>query len=189
MGRARVMKFTWTFDQDPVGTVPPGFTPLLGLWQVEADPTAPSPPHVLTQRPQFRGGLHFPRCLIQGVRAKDLTAEVAFKAVAGANDQAGGLMFRALDPDTYYVFRANLLDDLALFKSAGGTRRALGRFQARAEGWQRLRVEAREREIRCYWNDRLVIKTEDASPLEGTVGLWTISDSVSAFDDLSIETL
>jgi len=183
------MKYTWTFDQDTVGALPAGFRPILGTWVVQPDPTAPSPPNVLAQTAQFRAGLHFPRCLTQGVRAADLIAEVAFKPIAGENDQAGGLMFRVQDPDTYYVFRANLLDDLALFKSSEGVRRALGRFQARDEGWQRLKVEARGREIRCHWNDRLVIETEDPSVAEGGIGLWTIADSVSAFDDLSVEPL
>lgn len=183
------MAFTWTFNHDPIGIVPVGFTAVLGRWTVQADETAPSPPHALVQSGQFRAGLHFPRCVVDGVRAQDLVAEVAFKPLSGANDQAGGLMFRVQDPETYYVFRANLLDDLALFRSAGGARRALGRFQARAEGWQRLRVEACERTIRCYWNDRLVIEGEDSAPVAGMIGLWTIADSVSAFDDLRVEPL
>lgn len=183
------MKSTWTFDLDPPGALPPDFQPVLGTWQVRADPTAPSPPHVLAQIARLRAGLHFPRCLVRGVRAADLVAEVAFNPLAGENDQAGGLMFRVQDPDAYYVFRANLLDDLALFRSSEGTRHALGRFQAREEGWQRLRVEARGREIRCYWNERLVIEVEDDAFAEGGIGLWTISDSVSAFDDLSVATL
>lgn len=183
------MKYIWTFDSEPAGSLPAGFTPILGTWVVQPDPTATTPLHVLAQIAQFRVGLHFPRCLIERVRAADLVAQVAFKPLAGDNDQAGGIMFRIQDPEQYYVFRANLLDDLALFKSSGGIRRALGRFQARAEGWQRLRVEARGQEIRCYWNDRLVVEVEDPSFGEGGIGLWTISDSVSAFDDLSVETL
>lgn len=183
------MKSTWSFDETSAGALPPAFMPVLGAWAVQPDPTAPTPPHVLVQRARFRTGLHFPRCLIGGVRAADLIAEVAFKPLAGDNDQAGGLMVRVQDAENYYVFRANLLDDLALFKATEGTRRALGRFQARDEGWQRLRVEARGRDIRCYWNDRLVIEAEDATPVAGGIGLWTIADSVSAFDDLSVEPL
>lgn len=183
------MKYTWTFDRNPAGSLPPEVVPILGRWEVQPDPTAPTPTNVLTQSAQFRAGLHFPRCLIDGVRAADLIAQVAFKPLAGENDRAGGLMFRLRDPESYYVFRANLLDDLALFKSSAGIRRALGRFQARDEGWQRLRVEARGEEIRCYWNDRLVIEVQDAGFAEGGIGLWTISDSVSAFDDLSVEVL
>jgi len=183
------MKSTWSFDDVPAGALPPRFTALLGTWAVGADPTAPTPPNVLMQTARFRAGLHFPRCLIEAVSAADVVVEVAFRPLAGDNDQAGGLMFRAQDAEHYYVFRANLLDDLALFKAAEGTRRALGRFQARAEGWQRLKVEARGGEIRCYWNDRLAIEVEDTTFAEGGVGLWTISDSVSAFDDLSVEVL
>ena len=181
------MKYTLTFDGDLPGVTPPGLKVILGTWQVRPDSTAPTPPNVLAQTAQFRAGLHFPRCLIEGVRTTTLIAQVAFKPLAGENDQAGGLMFRVQDLDTYYVFRANLLDDLALFKSSAGTRRALARAQARQEGWQRLRVEAEGWKIRCYWNDIPVIEVEDQSLGEGGVGLWTISDSVSAFDDLSVE--
>lgn len=183
------MKSTWTFDADQPGTLPPAFTPLLGTWAVRSDPTAPSAPNVLVQTAQFRAGIHFPRCLVRELRAGDLIAEVAFKPLAGENDQAGGLMFRVRDAETYYVFRANLLDDLALFRVAEGTRRPLGRFQARHEGWQRLRVEARGSRIRCYWNDRPVVEAEDSGITDGAIGLWTVSDSVSAFDDLSVEVL
>ncbi|MBI2371482.1 MAG: hypothetical protein HYV08_14835 [Deltaproteobacteria bacterium] len=177
----------WTFDQESAGSLPAGLVPVLGTWVVQADPTAPTPPNILVQTAQFPWGLHFPRCLIEGVRAADLIAQVAFRPLAGENDQAGGLMFRVQDPDHYYVFRANLLDDLALFRSSEGTRRALGRFQARDEGWQWLRVEAWGARICCYWNDKLVIEAEDATFAEGGVGLWTIADSVSAFDDLGVE--
>lgn len=183
------MTFTWNFDRDVVGELPAEFSSVLGTWVVRPDPSAPSPPNALVQAATFRAGLHFPRCLVAGVRAGDLMAEVAFKPLAGDNDQAGGIMFRVQDPETYYVFRANLLDDLALFKSADGTRRALGRFQAREEGWQRLRVEARGARLRCSWNGRVVIEVEDRSFGEGGIGLWTIADSVSAFDNLSIERL
>ncbi|MBI3031313.1 MAG: DUF1080 domain-containing protein [Candidatus Rokubacteria bacterium] len=183
------MSYTWTFDRDAAGGPPEGFLTVLGTWAVTPDAAAPSQPHMLVQTARFRTGLHFPRCLVTGVRLADLVAEVAFRPLAGDNDQAGGLMFRVQDPDTYHVFRANLLDDVALFKSTGRGRRALGRFQARAEGWQRLRVEARGPRIRCYWNDRPVIEVEDRSSAEGGIGLWTISDSVSAFDDLRVEPL
>jgi hypothetical protein len=177
------------FDAEPEGKTPAELAVVLGRWTVVADAAAPSPPHVLAQTERFPVGLHFPRCLVSGLALEDLRAQVKFKPLAGDNDQAGGIIFRAQDAETYYVFRANLLDDLALFKSVEGTRRALGRFQARSEEWQLLRVEARGPEIRCYWNDRLVIEVRDASFASGQIGLWTIADSVSAFDDFEIEQL
>lgn len=177
------------FDADPPGTTPAELTVILGQWVVAVDPTSPSPPHVLAQTERFPVGLYFPRCLATELTLADFTAQVQFKPLAGENDQAGGIIFRAQDPETYYVFRANLLDDLALFKSAEGTRRALGRFQARSDEWQSFRVEARGPEIRCYWNDRPVIQVQDTSFTSGQIGLWTISDSVSAFDNFEIEGL
>lgn len=182
-------KLCLNFDAEPEGKTPAALAVVLGRWTVVADAGAPSPPHVLAQTERFPVGLHFPRCLVAGLTLDELVAQVSFRPLGGDNDQAGGIIFRAHDPETYYVFRANLLDDLALFRSEAGTRRALGRFQARSEGWQSLRVEARGPEIRCYWNDRLVIEVRDASLTGGGVGLWTISDSVSAFDDFEIERL
>ena len=187
MDRAVGSKLCLNFDAEPPGTTPALLTVVLGRWAVAADATAPSAPNALVQTEQFPVGLHFPRCLVAGLTLENLAAQVKFKPLAGDNDQAGGIIFRAQDPETYYVFRANLLDDMALFRSSAGTRWALGRFQARSEAWQSLRVEARGPEIRCYWNDRQVIEVQDGSFTSGQVGLWTISDSVSAFDDFEIE--
>ena len=189
MARAVGSKLCLNFDAEPEGRTPAELAVVLGRWTVVADAGAPSPPHVLAQTERFPVGLHFPRCLVAGLTLPDLVAHVKFRPIGGDNDQAGGIIFRAQDGETYYVFRANLLDDLALFRSVEGTRRALGRFQARSDDWQSLRVEARGPEIRCYWNDRPVIEVRDASLTGGGVGLWTISDSVSAFDDVEIEGL
>jgi len=36
---------------------------------------------------------------------------VKFKPISGREDQAGGLVWRAKDPNNYYVARANALED------------------------------------------------------------------------------
>ncbi len=41
--RRSAMKSIWIFDQDAVGTLPQGFTPILGSWSVRLDASAPSP--------------------------------------------------------------------------------------------------------------------------------------------------
>ncbi len=43
--------------------------------------------------------------------------------------------------------------------------------------------------LQGYWNDRLLIEVQDETVSAGRVGLWTISDSVSYFDDLEIMAL
>jgi hypothetical protein len=50
-------------------------------------------------------------------------------------------------------------------------------------------VECRGPFISGYWNDRLLIEARDETFGAGRLGLWTISDSVSYFDDLMITAL
>jgi hypothetical protein len=51
---------------------------------------------------------------------------VRFKAVAGSEDRAAGLVWRARDANNYYVVRANALEDnVVLYKTVGGVRSPL----------------------------------------------------------------
>ncbi len=179
----------WNFDMEMEGVTPPEFEVVLGDWVVRGDPTAPSPPNVLAQVATFPEGIHFPRCLLKNVRLEDLRMSAKFKPISGECDQAGGLVFRFQDPRNYYVLRANALDDFALFKCVNDQRWPLKRCYVRSDEWQTIMVECRGPFISGYWNDRLLIEIRDDSFGAGRVGLWTISDSVSYFDDLAITAL
>src|SRR5689334_4075731 len=83
---------TTGFDNDPPGAAPPAWT--CGVtghgsprWAVNADPTAPSKPNVLTQSGQGT----FPWCVIKGQSLADGFVEVKFKPMEGQEDQAGGV--------------------------------------------------------------------------------------------------
>src|SRR5437899_1415581 len=102
---------TITFDSYTVGRPPEGWT--CGAtgqgtprWIVIADTTAPSRPNVLKQD----GTATFPWCVKNGISATDGTVEVKFKAIAGKEDQAGGVVWRWKDGNNYYVARANALE-------------------------------------------------------------------------------
>jgi hypothetical protein len=179
----------WNFDGEEPGTSPQQFDVILGNWVVRADPGALSAPNVLAQEAVFREGIHFPRCLAKNIHLADLRMEVKFKPVAGQCDQGGGLMFRFQDPSNYYVLRANALDDFALFKCVNNQRWPVKRYYVRSDEWQTIMVECRGPFISGYWNDRLLIEVRDETFGSGSVGLWTISDSVSYFDDLMITAL
>jgi hypothetical protein len=114
---------------------------------------------------------------------------VKFKPISGECDQGGGLIFRFQDPENYYVLRANALDDFALFKCVNNQRWPVKRYYVRSDEWQTIMVECRGPFIWGYWNDRLLIEARDQTFGAGRVGLWTISDSVSHFDDLEITAL
>jgi hypothetical protein len=177
------------FDADQPGATPAQLEVILGNWVVRDVSDAPSAPNILAQEAVFPEGIHFPRCLVRGIHLADLRMEVKFKPVAGECDQGGGLVFRYQDPNNYYVLRANALDDFALFKCVNNQRWPVKRYYARSDDWQRIMVECRGPFISGYWNDRLLIEARDETFGAGRVGLWTISDSVSYFDDLIITNL
>ena len=176
----------WNFDANRKGVTPPELEVVLGDWVVCADPTAPSAPNVLAQVATFPEGIHFPRCLVKDLHLADLRMSVKFRPISGDCDQGGGLVFRSQDPQNYYVLRANALDDFALFKCVKDQRWPLKRYYVRSDEWQTIMVECRGPFISGYWNDRLLIEVQDETFGAGRVGLWTISDSVSYFDDLEI---
>lgn len=74
-------------------------------WTVEAESTAPSRPNVLKQS----GRATFPLAIKSDTSIRDGFVEVKFKAVAGSEDRAAGIIWRAKDADNYYVVRANAL--------------------------------------------------------------------------------
>lgn len=180
------------FNADPVGAPPAGW--LCGStgggaprWTVEADAGAPSPPNVLKQS----GNGPFPWCVKQGTSLSDGAVEVKFKPLSGREDQAGGLVWRWKDGDTYYVARANALENnVALYYVQRGDRVTLKYVDApvAANVWHGLRVEFRGTRIRVLLDGKPYIELDDdriAGP--GAIGVWTKADSVTAFDDFSYQ--
>lgn len=187
------------FDEVVVGRLPTNWVGAVTgegtpEWRVVAEPTAPSPPHVLEQagpvpRPSF------PLCLRAGTAVRDGFVEVKFKTVSGAVDQAAGVVWRARDAANYYVCRANALEgNVVLYKVENGRRTALD-IVGRTGGygvdvpvprgtWQTLRVEFAGPRFRVWLDGRELFAVEDATFREaGQVGLWTKADSVTRFDD------
>jgi hypothetical protein len=98
------MAETMTFDADPVGSAPAGWTVAKTgtgnpKWAVEADPTAPSKSKVVKQS----GRATYPLLLKSGSSVRDGFVEVQFKAISGSEDRAAGLVWRAKDANNYYV--------------------------------------------------------------------------------------
>jgi hypothetical protein len=152
---------------------------------VEADPTAPSAPHVLQQS----GTGTFPWCVKKDVSLADGHVEVKFKPMRGREDQAGGLVWRWKDGDNYYVARANALEDnVSLYYTENGRRTTLkyADTPVPANTWHTLRVDFSGTGIRVALNGKVYIQLDDTHLKgPGAVGLWTKADSVTAFDDFS----
>jgi hypothetical protein len=189
---------TVNFDNAPVGTSPEGWTLTMTgkgqpKWTVEAEPTAPSKPNVLKQS----GRATFPVATKSDTSIRDGFVEVKFKAVAGSEDRAAGIIWRAKDADNYYVVRANALEDnVVLYKTIKGIRTSL-EIVGRRGGygvstpvpsgqWHVLRCDFAGRRFRVTYDGQPLFEVEDTTIAQaGMIGLWTKADSVTLFDDLT----
>jgi hypothetical protein len=154
-------------------------------WKVEADASAPSQPNVLKQS----GSGTFPWCVKQPAQITDGFVEVKFKPLAGREDQAGGLVWRFKDANTYYIARANALENnVSLYHTQNGRRITIKYVNApvAANQWHALRVEFAGKAIKVMLDGKPYIAVEnDQIAGAGSVGVWTKADSVTAFDNLS----
>jgi hypothetical protein len=178
------------FEGTEPGKLPPGWVSGVtgkgtAVWQVIADLTAPTPRHVLEQS----GTGAFPWAVKSDVVLADGYVATRFKAVSGKEDQAGGVMWRWKDGNTYYVARANAKEgNVSLYHTTGGVRRTLKYVDAPVplNVWHTLRVDFRGTKITVALNGKVYIEVDDAHiPGPGAVGLWTKADSVTRFDDFA----
>ena len=153
------------------------------LWAIKADSTAPSKTNVLHQS----GVGAFPWIVRRNTAIQNGYVEVKFKALAGAQDQAGGVIWRWQDGDNYYVARANAMENnVSLYYTEAGRRKTLLYVDAPVAAlvWHTLRVEFVGSQIRVALNGKTYIDLQDSQqPAAGAVGMWTKADSVTAFDD------
>jgi hypothetical protein len=174
-----------TNGQPPTGWLCTQTGPGKSQWTVVTDDSAPSKPKVLKQS----GQAAYPVALRQGTELRDGFVEIKFKPVAGEEDQAGGVIWRARDADNYYIARANALENnVTIYHTAGGKRVSFKNVKTKVASnvWHRLRVEFTRDRFVVYFNGARVIDAEDDTFSEaGQVGVWTKADSVTLFDDFA----
>jgi hypothetical protein len=187
-----------SFESTQTGATPEGWTSTLTgsgdpKWTVENDETAPSKSRVLKQS----GRATYPLLLKDDSNIKDGFVEIKFKAVAGSQDRAAGVVWRAKDANNYYVTRANALEDnVVLYKTVNGVRSPLdivGRrggygtdVKVPADTWHSLRVDFSGSRFRVSFNGKQLFEVEDSTFADaGKVGLWTKADSVTVFDQIT----
>lgn len=156
---------------------------------------------VLAQLADDNPNNHFNVAVNDSLTARNLSLQARLKAVEGRMDQGGGFVWRFQDPENYYVVRANPLEDnVVLYKVEEGKRTDLplvgqGRTygtktEVQGNGWNDLRLEARDSLFTVYYNEKELFRVIDKTfPEAGKVGFWTKADAVTHFDDLQIEVL
>jgi hypothetical protein len=190
---------TLAFDADKPDATPAGLTygrtgkGAQGKWIVKAEADAPSGGKVLAQVDADRTDYRFPVAIASEPSLADLRLSVKCKPVSGKVDQACGLIFRASDPDNYYVTRANALEDnVRLYHVVKGDRKQFAGWNGKVKSgvWHDLRVDAKGDHFEVYFDGKKVIDANDSTfKNAGKIGLWTKADSVTYFDDLTVAPL
>jgi len=172
-----------TFDFEGKGL--DGWTTVDGQWAVEEMAGAPSGQKVLVQRATKN---EFNVILAPGGPYTDVDLAMKFKPISGREDASGGIVFRFSD-GKYYVVRANALEgNFRLYYYDRGRRQlASASVKPPALGqWHTVRVVAVGDHMQAWLDGTLYLDHHDARFKAGRVGLWTKTDSITAFDDLSI---
>ena len=195
------------FGSDAPGAVPKGWSVFMThqggapKWEVIADKNAPSKkPYVVGQTSKDGTDGRFPLLIYDNSNLKDGEVSTAFKAISGKVDQGAGLVWRYKDPNTYYIARANALEDnVVLYKLDKGDRIPLppvgqpsntyGLAHRVPTGvWNTLRVTFKGSLFTVYINGDKIFAVDDKTYSDaGKVGLWTKSDSVIYFDNFSFK--
>lgn len=188
---------TFNFDQDKVGELPGTWRNRGAVrakkpaeWTVVADPGAPSPPHVLALTKLAEDPTDYNLVMVKGLQAKVFNLTTKLKSLSGKEDQGGGLIWRALDDENYYLARINPLEqNFRVYKVVDGKRTQLGTvdLDAKVDTWYTMEVISLGNTFVCTVDHRWTLQFNDGTfPEAGKVGLWTKADAMTVFDDVEV---
>ncbi len=186
----------WNFEDASLGQLPTGWTAAKtgdgegSVWKIVEDKNAPDGPKVLAQTSESPGFL-FNLCVLDDKQFTNVDVSVSFKSMKGKTDQGGGLVWRYLDANNYYVARMNPLEDnFRLFKVVEGKRSQIAskdNLEVPAGAWHKMVVTMKDDQIECSIDDKKYLEAKDSTfSKAGLVGLWTKADAQSYFDRFSV---
>jgi hypothetical protein len=189
-GLSPAEELRWNFDKDEAGRPASGLVTSMGTWEIRRDSTAPSRHNVYAQTSTKNIEDYFPLAVIPTAVYKDFVATVKIKPISGQVDRSGGVVFRAKGADNYYVLRIEALrGSIAVYKTVRGTRSMIvwAKADIKTNEWQTLRMEVKGNRIDGSVNGQRLLTLYDNTFLDGgSIGIWTKSDAVTYFDDLTI---
>jgi len=144
---------------------------------------------VLAQTSQDMADERFPMYIYGGEKFRDFKFTTRFKLVSGIAEQMAGIVFRYQNESNFYVVRASGLgNNVRFYKVVNGMRSdPIGPVLPLARGWHQLAVQCDGNHITISLDDKQIMPTlGDNTFVDGKIGFWTKSDSVSYFADASI---
>ena len=186
-----------TFDNAQLGKTPSEWTVAMTnhgrppQWEIVRDLSAATKPYVLAQTSVDSARDRFPLAIYNPITLRDGEVSVRIKPVSGHDVQAGGIVWRYRDENNYYLARANALEkNVQVFKVEHGVRRPLMagvRHEIPTNAWSILKVTIRGARFQVYMDHRRILQGSDSTfGGAGNVGLWTVADSVTYFDDFRV---
>lgn len=187
----------WNFDQDKAHAVPSGWTAVEGDWEVIPDPSAPSQPNTYglpagrTISSLMHGlAYNLETVITDPTEYSDFTMEASFKAAPGYRfDCSGGLIFRYVNPQNFYVLSAGCPSDyFALSRMTNGKLENLKQqvVPTDKDTWYKLKVWAQGTHFTCYDDNKMIFDVDDGKIAKGRIGLWASDDSQARFDDVTL---
>jgi len=172
----------WTVLTD---VVPPLLAPLS-----DKAPVVTGRP-VLAQTSQDPADERFPMFIYDQAAFSDFKLATRFKIVSGNSEQMAGMVFRYQNASNFYVIRASALGrNVRFYKMVNGVRSdPIGpQLDVATNVWHELAVQCAGNQM-IFWLDQkpLMPPLNDNTFTRGSIGLWTKSDAVSYFSDLTLD--
>jgi len=186
----------WTFDKDPVGEVPRGFTrlsagePSDGSWKIIAQSASPSSPNVV------RGVSPCATCVellvAQGFQYEYPDLVIRIHQGAGAAPGQVGVVFGLKDPSNYYATVVDLSHKvIEVVRVIDGKESVLGRaaLKVKPVEWHTLRVQRNtiisKDFVETFFDGSLALSVEDQTLGVGQVGLLVRGGTSAHFDNFN----
>jgi hypothetical protein len=181
------------FEKGIVEKLPDGFTQTATsklqrlYWEIKND----NGNKVVAQLAKNEGD-YFNLLVLDKLVCQNFIMTVKIKAVAGEEDQGGGLFWRYIDNNNYYIARYNPLENnFRFYRVVNGNRKQLKSVDCNIKTgeWVSMSIEMIGNKISCSLNNiKMIEATDDTFKSSGKLGLWTKADAATYFDDLKIQT-
>jgi hypothetical protein len=179
------------FENEVAGKIPTGFTQTATgktqtlNWKIVND----NGNKVVAQSAKNEGDYYNLLVLDKPVY-QNFIMSVKIKAVAGEEDTGGGLVWRYIDNNNYYIARYNPLENnFRFYRIVDGNRKQLETvdYGIKSGEWFTMTIEMNGNKISAALNgNKMIETTDDTYTNAGKVGLWTKADAQTYFDDLTI---
>jgi len=122
---------------------------------------------------------------------RDGQISIRFKIVAGQLDQCAGILFNLKENGDYLTVRFNGMEDnVVLWTFNKGVRKFVKRGTENVpltkNQWHTLQISVHGTSLQASLNGKHLLDYTLAEPVSGKIGVWSKTDSVSFFDDLTV---